>query len=59
MGKAHVFPYDIVAYKQNKYVVDPLWRGVTVSGVGVNCEWDRQQHKSISEMQSRLEASCS
>ncbi len=30
MGKAHVFPYDIAAYKQNRYLVDPLWRGVTV-----------------------------
>ena len=30
LGKTHIFPYEIGAYKQNRYVVDPLWRGLTV-----------------------------
>ncbi|EKX38830.1 hypothetical protein GUITHDRAFT_115158 [Guillardia theta CCMP2712] len=29
MGKAHIFPYQIEPYKSGKYVVDPLWQGVS------------------------------
>lgn len=31
MGKAHIFPYQIEAYKQNRYAVDPLFSAISAS----------------------------
>ena len=55
MGKAHVFPYDIATYKMNRYVVDPLWRGVTVGAVGALAAFCSARDDSDAALRGKVE----